>query len=221
MPENLTYENFRDKKALLDHLAVEQGYLCPYTMIALERNSGLDAHIEHILPQSRSTTAARPGPDLDYRNMLACYPAKGDPGYGAARKGATALPLDPTDPTCETRLRYRMSGEVEPLDSDAESTISILNLNHRQLRDLRKAAIEARGLSPLSDDPATHQEVHSRMSSFTGAVNGRLQPFCVALLHAARVLLSRFQTVSGLTFRRRVTRVLISELCHRPFCRIG
>ena len=62
-----------EKQALLAALIIEQGALCAYTM----RRIGADsAHVEHIKPESRCR-ADQPESDLDYGNMVACFPRDG------------------------------------------------------------------------------------------------------------------------------------------------
>ena len=61
------------KRPLLDALISEQGWLCAYTMRRIESTS---SHVEHIKPQSRCR-ADLPGSDLEYGNLVACFPADG------------------------------------------------------------------------------------------------------------------------------------------------
>ena len=74
-----------EKQALLVALIIEQGALCAYTM----RRIGADsAHVEHIKPESRCR-ADQPESDLDYGNMVACFPREGMRRayrYGAQKK---------------------------------------------------------------------------------------------------------------------------------------
>ena len=71
-------EDFREipsaeKNALLKALIGEQGGLCAYTMRRIEDTA---SHVEHIKPQSRCRAELR-GTDLDYRNLVACFPRDG------------------------------------------------------------------------------------------------------------------------------------------------
>src|SRR6185295_17156980 len=75
-----------EKEILHEGLVNEQGGLCGYTMRRIEVDS---SHIEHIKPESMCRMDER-GSDLDYENMIACYPREELPvqyQYGAHVKG--------------------------------------------------------------------------------------------------------------------------------------
>lgn len=192
-PQNLTYGNM-PKAGVKPQMLVEQGYLCAYTMQRIQTVH--DCHIEHIVP--RSQRDQRPHLDLDYNNLLACIPSD-TPGYrpqltnfpyGARKKAAAHVDeqtfVSPLQANVESRFHYRADGAVEAVAEDdaAESTIAILALNHGQLIDLRKAAIDARVLDvevPLSADEA---EALAQAIMTADSV-GRIPEFCSAISQVA------------------------------------
>ena len=73
--ENEDYRNLPnpEKGILHDALLKEQGCLCGYTMRRIDKGT---SHIEHIKPETICRDELR-GSDLDYENMLDCYPKEG------------------------------------------------------------------------------------------------------------------------------------------------
>jgi uncharacterized protein (TIGR02646 family) len=107
-----------EKQALLAALITEQGALCAYTM----RRIGVDsAHVEHIKPESRCR-ADQPESDLDYGNMVACFPREGMQKayrYGAQKKdnwweNEGAEFVSPLRPVCERRFRFDLNEKLRP-----------------------------------------------------------------------------------------------------------
>ena len=116
------------KRAVRSALIKDQKYLCAYTMkkIWLERS-----HIEHVKPQSKHRES-----DLDYCNMLACYPGdrEGKVPYGAKFKDDSEVEiLNPHDSKVDGEFRYASNGEIIGNSELARQTIEVLNLNHEQL----------------------------------------------------------------------------------------
>jgi len=196
VPQNLTYANMpKDVKvAVKRQMLAEQGYLCAYTMEQIPTPD--DCQIEHVVPQRQPKQ--RPHMDIDYSNLLACVPSN-TPGhqprtynfpYGAPKKGGVLVDdnnfVSPLREDVERRFQYAVDGSVAHLQNDAaaESTITILRLDHEQLKDLRKAAIDERifppevGLSSQEAEDLSH-------SIMTPNGEGRLSEFCLAISHAA------------------------------------
>src|SRR5664280_2728308 len=74
-----------EKGILHDTLLSEQGYICGYTMKLITKAL---SHIEHMKPQHVCLQEGL-GLDVDYFNMIACYPQKGMKSncrYGAQAK---------------------------------------------------------------------------------------------------------------------------------------
>jgi len=131
------------KRVLMKALCEEQGYLCAYTGLSIEVDS---AHIEHIKPQNKCVN----GEDVKYRNVIACFPVDGgdkSAGFGAPIKGGwwvEASFVSPLASDCENRFRFKWSGKVSAFpDSNAPATktISVLELGHDSLVELRRMAI--------------------------------------------------------------------------------
>ncbi|MDI9349594.1 MAG: TIGR02646 family protein [Candidatus Symbiobacter sp.] len=123
-------------------LCQEQLNLCAYTMqkIAPDNNS---SHIEHVDSQYNA-----PHRKFDYDNVVACA---NDTAFGAKFKAKANLfdYVHPLLPACETRIRYLPDGRCEaanPLDNQANQTITILGLNHKELVKKRRDWINGHGL---------------------------------------------------------------------------
>src|SRR5665648_695044 len=143
-------------------LLVEQGFICGYTM---KRVNLRISHLEHIKPQHICIQEGR-GKDLDYYNLIACYPKNGmKTGY---RYGAQAKDkwwenngvdfLSPLNDACELRVTFNMNGEISSTnkkDSKTQATIKVLKLNDPILNNDRKKSIQefifgVDGATPLS-----------------------------------------------------------------------
>lgn len=190
------------KRPLLEGLISEQGHLCAYTMRRIE---GSSSHIEHIKPQSRCR-AELPGSDLDYHNIVACFPAEGMPSkfrYGAQKKGNWwehdgVEFLSPLQPQCEQRLRFDLTGKVVAVDrhAAANTTIKVLDLNHKSLIDDRKRVIAEfiyghNGCNPLSQSNA------QRLSkTICDLQHGQFYEYCVAIKDALSEHLKTIQKIA-------------------------
>lgn len=192
VPQNLAYENM-PKTAVRMQMLTEQGYLCAYTMQDIATEA--DCHIEHLIPRSQ---ADRPQySDIDYSNLLACFPGTKPPPewnpqypYGAQRKSNTRVDVtnfvSPLQEDVERRYLYTVDGSVDHAvgDNAAANSIKLLKLNHQQLIDLRKAAIEEQILDrdpPLSWQDA--QVLSKQIMEFNS--KGRLPEFCLAISQVA------------------------------------
>jgi uncharacterized protein (TIGR02646 family) len=184
---NHTYESLlgtEAHQALKAKLLKEQGNLCAYTGRKIESKS---SHLEHVKPQNKCTDRE----DVDYRNIVACFPSSGGDksyGYGAPVKAGwwnEAFFISPLSDECERRFRFVWSGHVYPNPEDhdgAKETISILGLENEQLRRLRKSRIDGFfGFStrsrPLSIADAKKVFAHIDQSDS----NGQLKEFCFVL----------------------------------------
>ena len=90
---------------------------------------------------------------MDHRNIVAALLVSGGRKkvalhdlFGASHRGNEALPILPTDRTCEDRFAFDMTGAVQascPGDQPAVDTIAVLNLGHTTLAGWRAQAIAA------------------------------------------------------------------------------
>lgn len=173
-------------RALKNKLLDEQGWLCAYTGRSIDNGS---SHVEHIKPQCQCAEWE----DVEYRNVVACFPADGGDvshGYGAPVKANwwdDRLFVSPLSADCERRFRFVWSGRVHPNPEDdqpAITTIDALKLDAVSLRKLRKARIDGffgfgprSGARPLSIAEA--KLALARIDNRDG--DGRLQEFVFVL----------------------------------------
>lgn len=189
-------EDFRslknpEKGSLHETLLQEQGWLCAYTMRRVNKAS---SHIEHIKPESLCRLA-RAGSDLDYENLVACFPRDGMEGkyrYGAQKKGDWWDDdghdfVSPLQQNCETRFRFDIDGNIEAVDNHpaAVNTIRVLALDHHSLTEDRKRVIleyvfGETGRDPLSKAQALRaiNEILQRDGRY------RFREFCVVIRNA-------------------------------------
>lgn len=171
------------KENLHELLLKEQGEICGYTMKRIKKKS---SHIEHIKPQNECKKEK--GADLDYYNLIACFPQNGSKcSYGAVKKGGWWENngndfLSPLNKLCELRVIFYLDGKVTPTNSQStstEKTISILNLDEPTLVEERKRSIEEfifgeEPLNPIQADNAID-------IIYLPNEEGRLPEFCIAI----------------------------------------
>jgi uncharacterized protein (TIGR02646 family) len=176
------------KSVVLEALVDEQGQLCAYTMRRIDANM---SHIEHVKPESLCRLDAR-GSDLDFANMLACFPREGMPRfcrYGAQKKEDwwnAALFVSPLSPTCERMFRFKRDGTVSalPASAAARNTIRILALDHPTLTEDRRRAIDEYLYGQSHNAPLSRAQASRLRERVCAISNGRFIEFCVALRDA-------------------------------------
>ena len=188
------------KAEVLTAMIEEQGGLCAYTMRRIDENS---SHVEHIKPQSRCRQDVR-GSDLDYTNLVACFPRDGmrEPyRYGAQlkdnwwdRDGAAFV--SPLRPACEQLFRFKLDGKIQATDNrtDARTTITVLGLDHRSLTEDRKRVVEEFIYGSTGDDPmsfAAARRIRDTICDRDGS--GLFYEFCVVLRAALEEYLEALQ----------------------------
>ena len=182
-----------EKRQVLASMIAEQGGLCAYTMRRIDEQSW---HVEHVKPQSRCRQD-RPGSDLDYGNLVACFPRRSSCRYGAHRKGGwweddgTRF-VSPLHTACERVFRFQLDGQIEAIDNriDATTTIEVLGLDDRSLTEERKRVIDEFIYGSTSRDPmspAAARRVLTRICDRTH--DGAFYEFCVALRAALKAYL--------------------------------
>ena len=174
-----------EKAVLINALMGEQGGLCAYTMRHSEETS---SHIEHIKPQT-VCRAEQPGNDLDYQNLVACFPREGMKSqyrYGAQARGYWWNPplfVTPLQPNCEARFRFNLYGEVAALDGDAAAaeTLKRLALDHKSLTEDRRRVIE----DFIYSEPLTVTAAQRWIAQVAQRKkDGQFIEFCIAIRHA-------------------------------------
>lgn len=144
-----TYENMSKyapevKAELRTCLLTEQGYVCGYCGSKIDEEHSV---IEHIKCQDRY-----PQLQLEYMNMICSCEGGQDrrhlnPSYPLhcdASKGSLEIRVSPLDRYCGDLFIYDEEGGIHDNDdTDAASTIEILNLDNEKLNHRRRAAIDA------------------------------------------------------------------------------
>lgn len=181
-----SYDGFGEKDELRQILAEEQGYLCCYCMGRIEPHPQR-MKIEHHVPQSLDSSRA-----LDYRNLLgACKGGEGERlemQHCDTRKADQTLHIDPTDRSCEQKIRYNLgSGEVYSNDVTVQHDLdSILNLNlPRLVRNRRNvlndALAEMEQRHPGTWTVAFIEKERERWMARN--VHGKYAEYCVVVLN--------------------------------------
>ena len=165
---------------MLLRLVEEQAGLCAYTMKSILQSEGKwQAHIEHILPRTRHANES-----VTWGNLVACIPQPGAHcPYGAVQKDAydpaDKLFVKPTQGGLNSHFRYRENGEVDALTPAAKATVDekVLNLNHSELVNDRKAKIQAAIARKPSATEARRRAQELRKKDRAG----HLEPYCEAV----------------------------------------
>lgn len=183
-------------ETVTESLLQEQGLLCAYTGVRIDRQS---CHIEHVAAQAHGGF----GHDVDYGNMVACYPApnKGQASYGAHPKRDWPSPtqrhlfVSPLERGCEERFRFNRRGEIAAEDSDeaARTTINRLKLDDSALTALRREAIQ----ETLRNDALPLDDARKRLRFLQQSEHegGKLEPFCFALKQALARHIKRVEVI--------------------------
>jgi len=186
----------REKQILLDALIAEQGSICGYTMKRIDTDT---AHIEHIKPQSLCRRE-RLGSDLNYGNLIACYPRVGMNAryrYGAQKKddwweNGGKMFISPLNSGCESRFRFDSKGIITALNVAGANTINVLALDHESLTEDRKSVIEEFIYgSDLSKAEAAR--AISNICEQNG--EGQYYVFCIAIRDALKQYLSFLENI--------------------------
>lgn len=179
------------RQQLTNQLLFEQGFLCGYTM---RRINDTNCHIEHIKPESVCRAELK-GTDLDYGNMIACFPKKmakkqTDYCYGAIYKedwweNNGIQFVSPLDNVCENTFNFNLKGEIIPLHEDASITIRVLYLDHKSLTEDRKRVIEEFIYGPTKNNPLSpSQATRAIQQILERKADGTFYEFCIAIQKA-------------------------------------
>ena len=187
-----------EKQQVLASMSAEQGGLCAYTMRRIDEQS---SHVEHIKPQSRCREELA-GSDLDYGNLVACFPRDGHGAscrYGAHRKAGWweddgARFVSPLHPVCEQVFRFRLDGAIEAIGDriEAKTTIDVLGLDDTSLTEDRRRVIDEFIFGPTRSDPMTPAAAQRALDRICDRTHdGTFREFCVALRAALQAHLQR------------------------------
>lgn len=178
---------------LKNSLLSEQGFLCAYTLKRISCNT---SHIEHIQPEELSRKLKKAGEetisDLDYSNMVACFPKEFSGSsrrkfYGAFKKddwweNDGVEFISPLREDCENHFKYNKIGLILEVTAKGKKTIEVLNLNHEILKHERANAINEfiyKNNKPLTKLQTLHAVENICVESADGFVE-----FCVAIKHS-------------------------------------
>lgn len=202
-PQNLMYSGGGfPGEAVRKALLAEQFHLCAYTLRrlnsaaecqALGRDTRTSCHVEHLLPQCRDI----PGEDIDYQNMVACFPPSHSTdacAFGAHAKAdfdpSTGGFVSPLLPTAESHFEFDESGHIYGLTADGTATVDVLKLDHKMLVNDRAAVIKGY-LQPKGKKVSAQAARRLAQEVLKADAQQRLPAYCVAvaqtaLLHAHR-----------------------------------
>lgn len=179
------------KKIVKEKLLNEQGYLCCYTGRVIDEAS---SHIEHIRPQTLCI-GEFDEEDIAYANLLAAFPGGSlRAPYGAHAKDGwydSTNFVSPLQPNCETKFRFTQFGQISAVntgDNAATETIQHLDLNHAELTDLRRQAIQ-RTLIDLK--PSVKQLERIQRHYCERLANDRFNSFCFVIQQVAQIILAK------------------------------
>jgi len=172
------------KSLVLVGLIKEQGDICAYTM---KRIDIFSSHIEHIKPETLCR-AEEAGSDLEYSNMVACFPRTGMAHrcrYGAQKKADwwfPALFVSPLNPSCEKRFRFGRDGAISAVRNTAAAinTIRVLGLDNASLTEDRRRAIDELIYGPGGNYPLSRAEALRLQGQVCDRSAGGFVEFCIA-----------------------------------------
>ena len=184
------YADFRKTQEWQDLIQVllqEQGYICCYCMKRIE---GWDSHIEHFIPRNIRNTdphsVRAENVELKYDNMFeSCSGEHGDWSHCGRYKDRedSLMLLSPTEEKLDEHFRYTMDGHItaaSDLDSQAMTTIRILNLDSFELKRHRQTAIYT-AVRNVYDQASKDELIQLYLSKDD---EGAFAPFCMAVVWA-------------------------------------
>lgn len=179
----INYDSFQNpqKAELHNCLLREQGYICCYCGIRIDRKN---SHIEHLKPQGKY-----PNLDVEYTNLLASCQGESKK-YNSAHCGHKRknkeLMVSPLEANCADFFRYSGLGEILPAtDPDkqaaAKDTIDKLGLDIDKLTAERKQAIDGflQAIEELSEEEIQQfVQGYQKLDS-----KGKYAPFCAVIAY--------------------------------------
>lgn len=200
---NFGYNLLRKDKAIEDvekSLLKEQGFICAYTGMRIDKTS---FHVEHIKAQ----THCNAGEDVDYKNMVACYPGSntGEAPFGAHQKknwpddNERNLFISPLDKNCASKFTFTENGKIRATDKNdiaAVKTIKKLKLDHDILNDYRKASIDGILNKKEKTDIKQVKQALNRLKS-QDVCTGKLEPFCFVLIPVLEKFIKKIEYIKS------------------------
>lgn len=196
-PQNLVYGGGDfPSEAVRKSLLAEQFHLCAYTMRQLKtaadcesqgKDTRASCHIEHLFPQCRKVQ----GEDIDYQNMVACYPpsqSKIACDFGAQVKAdfdpSGGRFVSPLSPAAEGHFKFDERGGIAGLTTDGVATIKVLKLDHKTLVHDRAAVIKGY-LEPKGKKVSAQAARRIAQEILKADAHKRLSAYCVAVAQSA------------------------------------
>jgi uncharacterized protein (TIGR02646 family) len=196
-PDHCYYSKLQLKQSLLE----DQGYLCCYCNRLLIFDPSSDqTSVENTLPTEVEHLAAvtlQPKRALDYTNlMVSCDGGRLDPSGKQkknvpekhltcnAARASKPLNVTPEQPDCEVRVQYALNGEAFGIDSKADDTVALLNLNLKSLVKIRKEVIEGwiYELRYIDSGYISRSKAIQCIQQLQEKHNGRFSPFSSAII---------------------------------------
>ena len=179
----------REKTDIYNALLQEQGFICCYCGMPIERDKRKTYHIEHLKPRSTHRDLA-----LEYRNMLASCQGESEtppqkPVHCGQKKGEwydENLMVSPIEANCADFFKYTGSGEIQATEDPdkqaaAKETIERLGLNINKLRKMRRKAID-QILVDIED--LTNEEIKKLAVGYDRPdAEGQYTQFCGAVVY--------------------------------------
>jgi hypothetical protein len=202
-PQNLIYGGGEfPGEAVRKSLMAEQFHLCAYTLRQLKtavaceeigQDTRAACHIEHLLPQCRKV----PGEDIDYQNMVACYPpsqSKVACEFGAQAKDdfdpSAGGFVSPLSPAAENHFEFDERGGIVGLTGDGASTVRVLKLDHKTLVNDRAAVIKGY-LQPRGRKVSAQAARRLAQEVLRSDAQQRLSSYCLAVAQTALLYAQR------------------------------
>jgi len=199
-----------EKMNLREALLQEQGWLCAYTMRRIDSDN---SHVEHIKPEWVCHLEGV-GVDLDYSNLVACFPRDGmtrQCRYGAQQKddwwdnNGTDF-VSPLHPSCESKFQFDLDGSIRAVRGTgaALTTIRVLRLDHPNLTEDRRRVLQEFIYGPNGDNPLSVARASRAIPLIChreGA--GSFYEFCIAIRDG---LNQHIQHMNSLARKRRFAR---------------
>jgi len=203
VPQNLFYgAGGFPAEAVRRSLLTEQFHLCAYTMRRLAADNidtRSSCHIEHVLPQCRKVL----GEDVDYQNMVACYPpsqSKIACEFGAHSKAdfdpSEGGFVSPLSNNAQEQFMFDADGNIKGRTDDASATINILNLNCKVLVNDRAAAIKGY-LQPKGKRISAQSARRLAQHIIQNDAQLCLPAYCIAIAQAALQYADREERRAG------------------------